>query len=294
MAMNEDSVVSSLNELRRMANERARREAEQRARSEAERRAFEDRGRAGRRSESRARVAEARSDPRTRTLTEGFPEPKAAEAFSSMVRWESQDGQSPAPEQGMYAPTAPIAATQEWRTVRGEQAAMAAPARSGKSVVGPVLLTALVLGAAGLIGYIKLHQDFQATLRARDTNMARLEETKNQAVEAAARAEQQTKVQANLYEQRLRAQMPGGAPAGGNPAAAAPAAPAGKRWGAAAMAAAAKPAPARFHRRWWRSRGAGRRAAAAAAAAADEKKPNLPSIARKKKINDDPLDGLKL
>ena len=306
MAMNEDSVVSSLNELRRMANERARRESEQRARAEAERRAFEDRGRASRRSESRSRVVETRndprSDPRTRTLTEGFPEAAkaTAEGFSSMVRWE-QNGEepSPAPEQGMYAQTAPIG-SQEWRAVRPEPMASAPSGR--RSVMGPVLLTTLVLGTAMTIGYFTLRQDFQTTLRMRDQNIARLEETKNQAVEAAARAEQQAKVQANLFDQRMRAQMaPGGGAASSAPAAVA-STMGSRKWAAAnaaaaAAAAAPKPAPARFHRRWWRPRGAGRRGAAAAAGAAvapEDRKGPLPNIARKKKISDDPLAGLKL
>jgi hypothetical protein len=41
----------------------------------------------------------------------------------------------------------------------------------------------------------------------------------------------------------------------------------------------------------WSKRGA---AAAAADMNAEVKKPVLPNIARKKKLNDDPLDGLKL
>src|SRR5690242_21149007 len=74
MAMNEDSVVSSLNELRRMANERSRREAEARARLEAERRAWEDRNRTNRHGETRSRPAEGRQDAKTHTMTYGFPE----------------------------------------------------------------------------------------------------------------------------------------------------------------------------------------------------------------------------
>jgi septal ring factor EnvC (AmiA/AmiB activator) len=80
MAMNEDSVVSSLNELRRMANERSRREAE--ARREAERQAGH-----GRRSAA----------PRN-TLTQGYPEAKI-----HVDGGYPQNGQEPAgTPQGSY------------------------------------------------------------------------------------------------------------------------------------------------------------------------------------------------
>src|SRR5439155_5811290 len=60
MAMNEDSVVASLNELRRMANDRARRETEARARVESERGTWDQRGHGGRRSDGRMRATEIR------------------------------------------------------------------------------------------------------------------------------------------------------------------------------------------------------------------------------------------
>src|SRR5438045_257326 len=72
MAMNEDSVVSSLNELRRMANDRAKREAESRARTDAE-----HNGRGSRR-ETRAWPADERNgngygDPSIQVQPDAYP-----------------------------------------------------------------------------------------------------------------------------------------------------------------------------------------------------------------------------
>lgn len=309
MAMNEDSVVSSLNELRRMANERARREAEARAKAEAERRAWEDRNRAPRR-ETQRRDART-NDPRTRTLTEGFPLNGGSSSSSIQVDQ--------------------IANVSEWRPVAGGELGDAAPAPTAalaqtlvagagdrperemlqarpsmerkKSVAGPVLLTILLLGGAAGAGFVKLQQDWQTTLRARDATIARMEEAKGQAVEAAARAEAQARLLASSCEKSLKAApaeraVPSSpAAAAAAPGTAAPVVAANAVAAQGAMGAGAgKYAGGRWHRRWRGGRRA-RAAAAAAAAMADDAKPAaapLPKIAGKKKITDDPLAGLKL
>src|SRR5947207_1190970 len=121
MAMNEDSVVSSLNELRRMANERSRREAEARARLEAERRAWEDRNRSGRHGETRSRPAEGRGDAKTHTMTYGFPEATIhVEGYGPVGQWQPAPAQTqtlaiaPAPQQQMIEPHTSRMSASEW------------------------------------------------------------------------------------------------------------------------------------------------------------------------------------
>jgi hypothetical protein len=309
MAMNEDSVVSSLNELRRMANERSRREAEARSRLEAERRAWEDRNRAGRHGETRSRPVDARQDAKTHTMTYGFPEATIqVEGYGAMGQWQPPPAQtqtlalSPPPQQLVETQTSRMSPS-EWaaREESPMAAAAAAAVRPRGSSFGPVLVTLVLCGIAGAAGYYKLQQDFRGRERVQDETMKKLELAKSEAVEAAARADAQVRVQATAYEQRLRT-LTG---KGGEAAAAAPVTMAARadaaRAGAGAPAALAAKGPARKSRRWWRRGGGwGKRAGAAPAAAStaaapgDDKKAALPKIARKKKLNDDPLDGLKL
>jgi hypothetical protein len=316
MAMNEDSVVSSLNELRRMANERSRREAEARARLEAERRAWEDRNRSGRHGETRSRPADARQDPKTNTMTYGFPEATIqVEGYGAVGQWQPPAAQAqtlavaPAPHQS--APHQ-LVEPQTARLTQAEWAAGHDPAAPGpqagrsRSSVGPVLVTVVLMGIAGAAGYFKLQKDWEATLRAHAGAITRLEEAKGQAIEAAGRADAQAKLQAANYEHQIkmltaRASLPAAPPEGtappsamvrtGEPSKVGSGGQSG-RWASGASRSTAK------SRRWWRSHAgaAGRRGAGAAAAgaAAEDKKPALPTIARKKKVKDDPLDGLKL
>jgi hypothetical protein len=341
MAMNEDSVVSSLNELRRMANERSRREAEARARLEAERRAWEDRNRTNRHGETRSRPAEGRQDAKTHTMTYGFPEAtiqvegygsvgQPHQAPQTIGQWQPGPAQTqtlaiaPSPAPMVETHTSRMSAA-EW-AAREEAPAAAAPQPvRRRSAAGPVLATLFLCGLAGAGGYVKLQQETGAKLKELQAQMGKLDEAKNQAVEAAARAEAQTRVQASNYEQRIKMLSAGRGAAGGAAADGAGAPPAmgrgkmaaaGEGMGAAGAAgsammggkglAAGAPAAGRGvkSRRWWRSRAWSKRAAAQSAAAAaaaaaapidDPKKAApLPKIARKKKLNDDPLDGLKL
>jgi hypothetical protein len=354
MAMNEDSVVSSLNELRRMANERSRREAEARARLEAERRAWEDRNRTNRHGETRSRGAEARQDAKTHTMTYGFPEATIqvegyGQVGQTIGQWQPAPAQTqtlaiaPSPQPLVETQTSRMSAA-EW-AAREEAPVPAAPQPvRRRSAAGPVLATLFLCGLAGAAGYVKLQQENGAKLKEMQAASGKLEEAKNQAVEAAARAEAQMRVQASTYEQRIKMLSGGrgaaaagaGTASGGEGVGAPPVAgmgrmPAGGR-GAGAGAGmdtsnvngggggngngngmmAGKPSTAGMagaprgvkSRRWWRSRAWSKRAAAAQSAAAaaaaaaapiDEgKKAPLPKIARKKKLNDDPLDGLKL
>jgi hypothetical protein len=302
MAMNEDSVVSSLNELRRMANERSRREAEARARLEAERRAWDDRNRSGRHGETHSR--QPGGDPKTQTMTYGFPEATIqVEGYSPLGQWQSP---SPAQTQTLAIAPAPqpMVESQTSRMSPAEWAAreqpMAAPPPRPRSAFWPVVFTALLIGGVAAAGFVKVRGDYEKELTKKAEMNAKLDEAKNQAVEAAARAEAQLKAQAASYEQRLRAAGVKTAGGGINETPMAATMAASPRTPPAAVAP--KPLRRRSHR-WWAHGGAawGKRGSAAAAAAAavnapadDSKKANLPKIARKKKLPDDPLDGLKL
>jgi hypothetical protein len=202
MAMNEDSVVSSLNELRRMANDRARRETEARARVE-ERSGWDQRGHGGRRSDGRIRATEIHG------AAAGYPDaaghaPTLMGGHAVAGRWQPE-GQATQGGYG-YGHTAQPPAVPE---------SYSEPVRQ-KSAVGPVLLTILLLGGAAGGGYWKLQQDWQATLRARDAAILSAEEGRNRAVELAARAEQLAKVQIAAAELRAKTaagEKPSAAPA---------------------------------------------------------------------------------
>jgi hypothetical protein len=266
MAMNEDSVVSSLNELRRMANDRARRETEARARVE-DRGGWDQRGHGARRRTTEVQGGPAGHNP---TLLGGHEMAGQPQAGYGYGYGYNQSAQPAMPD-------------------------MPAEAPRQKSAVGPVLLTILLLGGAAGGGYWKLQQDWQATLRARDQALLSAEEGRNKAVEQAARAEQLAKVQiANCTK--------GGA-APDKAAALTPASAATPAAAAIVPPAATKPVvaarPAKAEKLSKRARRAAARRSMARVALPpqeEEKKPAaaLPKLAGKKKLNDDPLAGLKM
>jgi hypothetical protein len=267
MAVNEDSVVSSLNELRRMANDRARRETEARQR------------------QSRVRAQEIHggmSPEVNRTLMGMGGGPGGPEQWVPQGEARStQAGFSYAQAYG-YAP-----------------AADGSMPRRSRSAAGAVLMTMIIMGAAAAAGYWKLQREFQATLRARDAAIASAEDARNKAVEMASRAEQlaraAVKGKGGPAMEKAAAALEKAADA--TPAPAAPAAAAAPKTVAAAPKAG-KMGRVKHGRRAAAARkvAAARAAAIAAAAPAEEKKPAapMPKIAGKKKITDDPLAGLKL
>jgi hypothetical protein len=268
MAMNEDSVVSSLNELRRMANDRARRETEARARVE-DRGGWDERGQGGRR---RTTEIQGGPDGHSPTLMGGHGAGQAPQLGYGGYGYGYGYNQGQAP-----LPDIPVE-----------------PPRQ-RSAAGPVLLTILLLGGAAGGGYWKLQQDWQATLKAHDAALLAAEEARNKAVEVAAKAEQLLKAQLS------KTAAPDKAAAAPTPAAATATAPAAAATAAAVVPppatkpVAAKPAKAEKLSK------KGRRAAARRAMARvlpppveEEKKAPMPKIATKKKVNDDPLAGLKM
>ena len=210
--MNEDSVVSSLNELRRMANERSRREGEARARLEAERRAWEDRNRSGRHGETRSRSADGRSDPKAapQTMAYGFPEATIhVDGNGPMGQWQPTPSQtqtlaiSPTPRQQMNESQTSRMTAAEWAAQEAPPAAPVQQVRY-KSPLGWVLFTVVILGLAGAAGYVQLEKQHKQALDSERDNNRKLEESKNQAVEAAARADAQLKAQTSSYDQRIK------------------------------------------------------------------------------------------
>jgi hypothetical protein len=262
MAMNEDSVVSSLNELRRMANDRARRETEARARVE-DRGAWDQRG-------GRRRTSEIQGPGHAPTLMGGHDAGPAAQGAQGYGYGYG------------YNPTSQPAGMSDVHVEAPRQ----------RSAVGPVLLTILLLGGAAGGGYWKLQQDWLVTLQARDQALLAAEEGRNKAVEVAARAEQLAKLQsANCAKGAAADKASAPIPATGTATAAA----------LVPSAATAKPVAARPAKMEKGKRGrkaAARRSLARAALplpAEEEKKPaTVPKIANKKKLNDDPLAGLKM
>jgi hypothetical protein len=260
MAMNEDSVVSSLNELRRMAHDRARRETEARARVD-ERGNWDHHGGHG----GRRRTTEIQG-------------PAAGQAATLM----GGHGVADAPQAGYgyggygygYNHTAQPGALPDVPVEPPRQ----------KSSAGAVLLTIVLLGGAAGGGYFKLSQDWQAQLKSRDQALLAAEEARNKAVEVSSRAEALAKMAAASCKSEKTS-----APAPAAPAAAAAATPVPK-------AVAAKPVKAEKLSKRARRAAARRSLARATLPVEEEKKPAapMPKIANKKKLNDDPLAGLKM
>jgi hypothetical protein len=297
MAVSEDSVVASLNELRQMANDRARRETEARSRVDDRGGWAQPRGYSGRRGpEAHLRVSEVR--PMEGNGHENAAFSAAAGHSPTLMGGHAVAESQPQPGYGGYGYgygySHPVQAAAPDPYVE--------PVKQ-KSAAGAVFLTILLMGGAAAGAYWKLQQDWQATLRAKDAAILNLEESRNKAVEAAARADQQAKVLIADAEQKMKALAEKAAASAAAPAtpAAAPAAPAPGKKAAAAIATKSSKADKSSRR--------GRRAAAAKKAtarverpapppppAAEEPKPAsaVPKIAGKKKINDDPLAGLKL
>ena len=262
MAMNEDSVVASLNELRRMANDRARRETEARGSVE-ERGGWDQRGGRRRTTEIQGPAGHAP------TLLGGHDAGAAPQGGFGYGGYGYGYNHTAQP---------------------GAMADMPVESPRPRSAAGPVLLTIVLLGGAAGGAYWKLQQDFQVQLKSRDQALLAAEEGRNKAVELAARAEQLAKVQvASCTKASAEKAAAATTPAAPATAAAAVTAPAGK------PALAVKPAKVEKGKR--ARRAAARRSLARALPppVEEEKKPAFqPKVVNKKKLNDDPLAGLKM
>jgi hypothetical protein len=251
MIENEDSVVTSLNELRKLKHERITRQTQSRAVVGA------------------GRAAALAVDPASDQMT-----PPPAMVPSSM--YPQHAAFQPASASNLNAGFA--AAPSAYDVAR-----MQPPVIQTKTSVTAVVFVAVILIGAGGAGYVKLQNDAQAVLAAKDASIKRAEESRKQAVESAAKAEVQSRTNLRQCEDKLKAAM---AMAPAAPAVTAPSVPAveKKQEKPAAAKVAARPAshksPARPARR------------SAQAEPEEKKSGDVPNIAKKKKLENDPLSGL--
>lgn len=250
MSAREDSVLTSLNELRRLKNERRKHGG-------------------GRKSGRRAHDRE--SGLRHLPASDVTPPPRAVSAPQAInPHQQHQAAAAPAP---VFAPSA------------GSWTAPAEPAVIGqmiqpKSSAKPAIIVGAIMLVAGIAGYVKMDSDWQSQLRAKEALVRTADETKVQAVEAAVRSERQALSQLKSCESKVHAQpaLPGTAAAVVTPTVT-PSAPVypppgasrgrhGKQHVAARPAPAAQPAPAPAS--------------------------SVPIIPKKKKLDNDPLSGIKI
>jgi len=266
MPATEDSVLTSLNELRRLRKER--------------RKKGHSAGGGGGNGRSQ-KAAAAKLDPMGDQVT---PPPRSDPALGAKgMRAGAQAGMAAAARAssaGLSRP-GPVAATWD---APADPAALAQRARPTSSAK-PAIVVAVVLLAAAGAGYVKLQNDTQSLMAEKDASIRRVEEARVQAVETAAMAERQAQLKLKACEAKTAA-------ASSTPTtAAAPAAPAATA--AVAPASSAYSAPASSRSRHKPS--GGRRAAAASSAPAPTTEPaSVPNLPRKKKLDNDPLAGIKI
>jgi colicin import membrane protein len=273
MIDNEDSVVTSLNELRKLKNERISRQTQSRPAS------------------SGNRAVALAEDPLADQVTP--PPVQASVAAHAPSAFEQNAAFAPAANR--FAPA-----------FDPQPQMQAPPVVVTKTSYKAAIIMTILLGGAGAAGYMKLQQDTQALLAAKEAAIKSAEDARMRSVEASAKAEQVTKTNLRQCEDKLKASMAAAASAPAAPAAAAVVAPAEKidkkaekaeriaaaKAEKAEKAAAAKAAKAARH-------AAARPAKAAGPATREPKEPkeakekaDVPTIAKKKKVDNDPLAGL--
>jgi hypothetical protein len=263
MPATEDSVLTSLNELRRLRKER--------------RKKGHAAGGGGGNGRSQ-KAAAAKLDPMGDQVT---PPPRsdlamAAKGMRAPVQ-AGMGGVARAASAG-FGPPGPAAATWDAPVDAAALAQMARPTSSAK----PAIVVAIVLLAAAGAGYVKLQNDAQALMAEKDASIRRVEEARVQAVEAAAQTERQAQLKLKACEAKSAA---------ASAAAASPVAPAATAAVAPAPSAVSAPASSRSRHR----PSGGRHAAAAPSAPAPSDSPTaVPNLPRKKKLDNDPLAGIKI
>ena len=249
MLENEDSVVTSLNELRKLKHERISRQSQSRA------------------VVGGGRAAALAVDPAAEQMT---PPPMSVPSLGH----------------GAGGPAFPISEQANAPFAVGFAAPAggyaAPPIIQTKTSMKAAVVVAVALIGAGGAGYVKLQNDTQAQLAAKDVAIKKAEDARNQSAETAAKAEVQSRNNLRQCEDKLKAAM-----------AMAPAAPAVTPAAPALEQKPEKPVASKVTARS-RSREAARpsRRAAAQAEPAAPKTGDVPTIARKKKLDNDPLSGL--
>jgi hypothetical protein len=262
MPATEDSVLTSLNELRRLRKER--------------RKKGHSAGGGGGNGRSQ-KAAAARLDPMGDQVT---PPPRSDLALAAKgMRAGGQvgmGGTARAASAG-FGPPGPVAATWDAPVDAAAFAQMARPTSSAK----PAIVVAVLLLAAAGAGYVKLQNDTQALLADKDASIRRVEEARVQAVEASALAERQAQIKLKACEAKA-ATAPTTAAAAIAPAATAVVAPAPSAVSAPASSRRQRPSAARHA------------SAAPAAPKASAEPTAVPQLPHKKRLDNDPLAGIKI
>ena len=180
MIDNEDSVVTSLNELRKLKHERITRQTRSRAVVS-----------------SAGRAAALAEDPASEQLT---PAPVQVPGLSLVG---GQQARSPRPNGGFSAAAAPQGAFAQPAQGYDHYPVQAPPVIQTKtSYTAAVVMSVLLIGG-GAAGYVKLQNDTQAVLVAKDASIKQAEEARNKAVELAAKSDQQAKTNLRQCEDKL-------------------------------------------------------------------------------------------
>ena len=256
MMENEDSVVTSLNELRKLKHERITRQTHSRA------------------SMGAARAVALAEDPASDQMT-----PPPVQGLS-LVPAQARPGAgfSGAAKSGYAQPAAGF-----------DSYSVPAPAviqAQNKTSFKAAAAVAVVLIAVGGAGYVKLQNDTQALLQAKDTAVKQADEARNKSVEIAAKSEKQSKASLKQCEEKLNASL----------AAAAAVAP------AAASSPVVEKKPEKSNEKSTKAARIAARATSHKAArsarhtaqadSATPKSADIPTIAKKKNLDNDPLSGL--
>jgi low affinity Fe/Cu permease len=252
MMENEDSVVTSLNELRKLKHERITRQTHSRA------------------SMGAARAVALAEDPASDQMT-----PPPVQGLS-LVPAQARPGAgfSGAARGGFAQPAAGFDSY-------SVPAPVVIPAQN-KTSFKAAAAVAVVLIAVGGAGYFKLQNDTQAMLQAKDAAVKQADEARNKSVEIAAKSEKQSKASLKQCEEKLNASL--AAAAAVAPAAAS--APVVEKKPEKSTKAARIAARATSHKA---ARSARHTAQADSAA---PKSADIPTIAKKKNLDNDPLSGL--
>jgi hypothetical protein len=260
MIENEDSVVTSLNELRKLKNERITRQSQSRSVS------------------SGHRAVAVAEDPLADQLTPPPVQNVAAVVANAPSAFEKNAA--------FVAPSFAPAPT----VVQGP------PVVVTKTSYKAAVIMTLLLGGAGAAGYMKLQTDTQAVLAAKEAAIKSAEDARMRSVEASAKAEQITKTNLRQCEDKLKASLAAAAPVVPAAPAAAAVAPTVEKKPEKAMSAkqarAAKKAAAKSARQTASAGPVARERPEKAEKAEKGEKGDVPTIAKKKKVDNDPLAGL--
>ena len=265
MPATEDSVLTSLNELRRLRKERRKK-------------GHSSRGAGG--NASSQKPAAAAYDRMGEQVT---PPPRSdlgvgAKGMRAGIQTGMESTARAASAGHGFA--GPAAATWNAPVDPAAFARMAQPKSSAK----PAIVVAVVLLAAAGAGYVKLQNDTQALLDEKNANIRRVEDARAQAVEAAVQAARQAQAKLKACEAKTASTV-------SPTTAAAPVAPAAT----AAMAPASSAAYERASSRSRHRASAGRHAASASSAPAPSTETTaVPNLPRKKRLDNDPLAGIKI